>query len=188
MSRLRMKEALEHVTAARVLDPFSLIVNTNVGWVLDRAGRHEDAIAQLTQTLALDSTYVQARWRLAGVLASAGRFTEALNEGNRVVTLSDSSAPALELLAIIDARAGRRAEARALLDDLRVRSRREYVPSGLIAQLFDALGDVDSTLTWLDKAFAEQSNAIAYLAVDYQNNPIQRDPRFQALLSRTGLK
>ena len=188
MSRLRMKEAIEQVTAARDLDPFSLIVNTNVGWVLDRAGRHEDAIAQLTQTLALDSTYVQARWRLAGMLASAGRFTEALNEGNRVVTLSDSSAPALELLAIIDARAGRRAEARALLDDLRVRSRREYVPSGLIAELFDALGDVDSTLTWLDKAFAEQSNAIAYLAVDYQNNPIQRDPRFQALLSRTGLK
>jgi hypothetical protein len=92
------------------------------------------------------------------------------------------------LLAIIDARAGRRAEARALLDDLRVRSRREYVPSGLIAQAFDALGDVDSTLTWLDKAFAEQSNAIAYLAVDYQNNPIQRDPRFQARLARAGLK
>ncbi|MGI8402023.1 MAG: tetratricopeptide repeat protein [Gemmatimonadaceae bacterium] len=188
MSRLRMKEAVEQVTIARDLDPFSLIVNTNVAWVLNGAGRHEDALAQLTQTLALDSTYMQARWRRAGALTSAGRFTEALDEGNRLVTLSDSSPPALAQLAIIDARAGKRAEARALLNELLVRSRRQYVPSALIALVFNALGDADNTLTWLEKAFAEHSNAIAYLAVDYQNAPLQRDPRFQALLARAGLK
>jgi len=188
MSRLRMKEAVEQVTVARDLDPFSLIVNTNVAWVLDGAGRHEDAIAQLTQTVALDSTYRQARWRLAAALTSDGRFTEALDEGNRLVTLSDSSSSALAQLAIINARAGRRAEARALLNDLLVRSRRQYVPPALIAMVFNALGDADNTLTWLEKAFAERSNAIAYLAVDYQNAPLQRDPRFQALLARAGLK
>ncbi|MEO8910167.1 MAG: protein kinase [Gemmatimonadaceae bacterium] len=188
MSQLRMKEAVEQVSIARDLDPFSLIVNTNVAWVLDAAGRHEDAIAQLTKTLTLDSTYVQARWRLAGALTSAGRFTEALDEGNRLVTLSDSSPPALAHLAIIDARAGRRREALALLDDLLIRSRRQYVPPALIALAFNALGDADNTLTWLEKAFAEHSNAIAYLAVDYQNAPLQRDPRFQALLARAGLK
>jgi TolB-like protein/tetratricopeptide (TPR) repeat protein len=188
MSELRMKEALEQVTAARELDPFSLIVNTNVAWILDGAGRHEDAIAQLRKTLAIDSTYVQARWRLAGTLASAGRFTEALDEVNRLVTLSDSSSPALALLAAIDARAGRRDDARALLDDLLARSRRQYVPPVLIALIFNALGDRDSALTWLEKAFDEHSNAIAYLAVDYQNDPLRRDPRFQALLARAGLK
>jgi len=188
MSRLRMKEALEQVTAARDIDPFSLIVNTNVAWILDGAGRHEDAIAQLRKTLALDSTYVQARSRLAGALASAGRFTEALDEANRLVTLSDSSVPALALVATIDTRAGRRDEARALLDDLLARSRRQYVPSVLIALMFNALGDPDSALTWLEKAFDEHSNAIAYLAVDYQNDPLRRDPRFQALLARAGLK
>ncbi len=188
MSRLRMKEALDQVTAARDLDPFSLIVNTNVAWILDGAGRHEDAIAQLRKTLALDSTYVQARSRLAGTLASAGRFTEALDEANRLVILSDSSSPALAQLAAIDTRAGRRDEARALLDHLLVRSRREYVPSALIAVVFNALGDADNALTWLEKAFAERSNAIAYLAVDYQNAPLRHDPRFQALLARAGLK
>ena len=188
MSQLRMKEALEQVTVARDLDPFSLIVNTNVAWILGGAGRHEDAIAQLKRTLALDSTYVQARSRLAGALASAGRFTEALDEGNRLVTLTDSSLPALVQLATIEARAGRRDESRVLLDGLLVRSRRQYVPPASIAVVFNALGDADSTLTWLEKAFAERSNAIAYLAVDYQNAPLRRDPRFQALLARAGLK
>jgi TolB-like protein/tetratricopeptide (TPR) repeat protein/predicted Ser/Thr protein kinase len=188
MSELRMKEALVQVTAARNIDPFSLIVNTNVAWILDGTGRHEDAIAQLRKTLALDSTYVQARSRLAGSLASAGRFTEALDEANRVVTLTDSSVPALALVAMIDTRTGRRAAARALLDDLLARSRRQYVPPTLIALMFNALGDPDNTLTWLEKAFAEHSNAIAYLAVDYQHAPLQRNPRFQALLARAGLK
>jgi eukaryotic-like serine/threonine-protein kinase len=188
MSELRMKEALEQVTAARELDPFSLIVNTNVAWILDNAGRHEDAIAQLRKTLAIDSTYVQARWRLAGSLESAGRFTEALDEANRLVTLTDSSVPALALVAMIDAPAGRRDEARALLDHLLARSRRQYVPPALIALMFNALGDRDSTLTWLEKAFDEHSNGIAYLAVDYQDDPLRHDPRFQALLARAGLK
>jgi len=159
-----------------------------VAWILDNAGRHEDAIAQLRKTLAIDSTYVQARWRLAGSLESAGRFTEALDEANRLVTLSDSSSQALSLLAAIDARAGRRDEARALLDHLLARSRRQYVPPVLIALIFNALSDPDSALTWLEKAFAERSNAIAYLAVDYQNAPLRHDPRFQALLARAGLK
>jgi hypothetical protein len=54
--------------------------------------------------------------------------------------------------------------------------------------VFDALGDVDNTLTWLEKALDEQSNAIAYLAADYQNTRLDREPRFQVLLARAGLK
>ena len=188
MSRLRMKEAVEQVLAARDLDPFSLIVNTNVGWVLDWAGRHEDAITQLTQTLALDSEYVQARWRLADALMSAGHLSEALDQGRRLVTMSDSSSPALARLAIINAHAGKRAEARALLGNVVARSRGQYVPPTSIAEVFAALGDVDSALTWWDKAFAERSNSIAYLAIDPENDPVRRDPRFQAMLARVGLK
>ena len=188
MSRSRMREAVEQVYVGRDLDPFSLIVNTNVGWVLDYAGRPDEAIAHLTQTLALDSTYVQARWRLAAALMSAGRLSEARDQGRYLVTMSDSSSPALTLLAIIDANAGNRAEARALLDKVVARSRAQYVPPASIAGGFAALGDVDTAVTWLERAFAERSNAIAYLAVEPWNASLRRDPRFQELLVRVGLK
>ena len=72
MSRKRMGEAIEQAYAARDLDPFSLVVNTNVGWVLYYAGRYSDAIAQLEQTLAIDSTYTQAHSRLIGPLVALG--------------------------------------------------------------------------------------------------------------------
>ncbi|MGH7650457.1 MAG: protein kinase domain-containing protein [Gemmatimonadaceae bacterium] len=188
MSKQRMDEAIQQVTTARELDPFSLIVNTNVGWVLAAAGRHEEAIAQLKQTLALDSSYVQACGRLAGALSAARHFDEALAEANRVVAISDSSASALALLAIVEARAGMRSEARALLDKLLERSRHEYIPPASLAVIYNALGDTNNTIVWLEKAFAEGSNAIAYLLPDYRGSRVALDPRYQTLLARAGLQ
>lgn len=188
MSRRRMKEALQQVYAARDLDPFSLIVGTNVGWVLDRAGRYDDAIAQLNQTLALDSTYVQARWRLASSLSNAERHAEALTHASRLIALTDSSPPAVAMLGTIEARAGRRDESRAVLARLLARSRDEYVPPASIVTIYAGLGEVDNAIAWIEKAFAERSNAIVYLLVDYAGDPLERDPRFHALLVRAGLK
>ena len=187
MSRLRMNEALEQVLVARDLDPFSLIVNTNVGWVLNRAGRHEEAVTQLQRTVALDSTYVQARWRLAGALMDAGRFTEAIVQGGRLVVVSDSAPQSLALLATIEARAGREVAARAHLRLARARAGTRYLPPAVIAEAFAALGEVDSAMTWLERAFDERSNVIVYLAGDLYDARTRRDPRFQALLARAGL-
>jgi eukaryotic-like serine/threonine-protein kinase len=187
MSRSRMKEAIEQVLAARDLDPFSLIVNTNVGWVLDRAGRHDDAVAQLRQTIAMDSDYVQGRWRLASALMSAGRFTEALEHVRRVVVLTDSSPAALAAVATIYGRAGRRDEAREILARLLDRSRHQYVSPASIASVFTELGDVEAAVTWYEKAFAEGSNAIAYLD-EPSNAPLRHNRRFQSLRARAGLK
>ena len=188
MSRSRMNEALEQVYAARELDPFSLVVNSNVGWILDWAGRSDDAVAELRQTLLLDSTYIQARGRLAGALADAGDWSQALEEGSRVVIASDSAAPAVAMLASIHARGGQRATARRLLRQLVARSQRQYVPLPPLAQLYAWLGDSDSAVRMLDKAFSERSNAIAYLAVDPSFAILRPHPGFQALLARAGLK
>jgi serine/threonine-protein kinase len=188
MSRLRMKEALEQVAVGRELDPLSLVVNTNVGWILTVAGRPLDAIAQLRQTLALDSTYLQARWRLAIALTYAGRYTEALDQARRLVAASDTAPPALALLANVYAHAGMRDSARVVLDALLARRTRRYVPTGSIAGVFAVLGDVPQTMTWLERAFDERSNLIAYLGSDPDYVALRGDPRFEALLTRAGLK
>jgi Tfp pilus assembly protein PilF len=186
-SRSRMKEALTQMAAARELDPFSLVVNTNMGWVLDETGRPEAAIAELTQTLTLDSNYVQARWRLAVALLSAQRVAEAQRQVTRLITLTDSAPPVLALLAIIDARAGQQDAARAILRDLQSRARGQYVPASSIAQVQAAVGDMNDAMTSMEKAFAEGSNSIAYLAVAREYEPMRRDPRFTSLLKRAGL-
>lgn len=188
MSRSRMPEAITQAYAARDLDPFSLVVNTNVGWVLFYAGRYEDAVAQLRQTLALDSTYLQARARLIGALFALGRVDEAHMQSHRLVALSDSASPYLAGLALDEARAGHRDTARVMLSGLIARARRQYVPPFSIAQILASLGATDSAMDWVDRAFAERSNAMAYLAVEPANAPLRANPRFQELLGRAGLK
>jgi TolB-like protein/Tfp pilus assembly protein PilF/tRNA A-37 threonylcarbamoyl transferase component Bud32 len=188
MGRGRKEEAVAQVLAARDLDPFSLIVNTNVGWVLNIVGRHDDAIAQLTRTIALDSTYAQAHWRLSDALIAAGRGVEAVAEGARVVMLTDSAPSALAQLAKIDALADRRPAAQALLRDLLARRSSRYVPSASIANIYAALGDVTLALAWMEKAFDERSNAIAYLSADPYAASLRDDRRFKALIARAGLE
>jgi TolB-like protein/tetratricopeptide (TPR) repeat protein/tRNA A-37 threonylcarbamoyl transferase component Bud32 len=188
MSRQRMDDALHQVSIARDLDPFSLIVNTNVGWVLTFAGRPGEAVKQLAGTLELDSTYVQARWRLAGALMRTNRFDEAVAQAQRVVIESHRSAPALALLADTYASAGDEANARSLFRELRARSRNEYVPPWSIGGVFLSLGARDSAMYFLEKAFAERSNAIAYLLANPEFEPLRDDPRYRAIVVRAGLR
>jgi tetratricopeptide (TPR) repeat protein len=84
MSLGRMDEALDHADMARALEPYSLIVNANIGWILAAAGRAAEAVVHLDRTLELDSTYVQARFRRMAALHALGRVREALEEGERL--------------------------------------------------------------------------------------------------------
>jgi serine/threonine-protein kinase len=188
MSRRRMPQALEQAFAARELDPFSQIINTNVGWVLDFAGRHEDAVRQLRRVIDMDSSYVQAHWRLTDALMHLGRFGEAIDEGKRLVALSGGSAPALGLLAAVYANAHEPDRARAIVAALLARSRQQYVPAWSFAGPLVALGEKDAAATWLEKGFAERSNGVAYLLADPDLAALHGHPRYEAIVARVGLK
>jgi eukaryotic-like serine/threonine-protein kinase len=187
MSRERFEEALVQVFTARDLDPFSAIVNTNVGWVLHVAGRVEEAAEHLRLTVDLDPGYVQARVRLAGALSLLGRHDEALAEAERVVALTGPSPGSLLHVAQVDARAGRREKARAALEQI-LGTPGGYVPAGAVVNTFLALDDRAAAVEWLERAFEERSNRIAYLLVDEGREALSGDPRFEALLERAGFR
>lgn len=187
MSRSRYDEALRQVYMARDLDPFSLITNTNVGWILTNAGRYPEAIAQLERTVAMDTAYVQARWRLIDALAMSGRPEDAVALAGPLVALSDSAMPVLALQAQVTALAGNDEEARSLLANLLTRARTRYVPPGAIAEVYAALGEIDTAVTWMERAFEEGSNMIAYIASP-EHRSLRQSARFRALLARAGLE
>jgi len=85
------------------------------------------------------------------------------------------------------AKSGRRIESKALLDELLVLSARQYVSPQGISLAYLMLGDDSRGFEWLEKAYAERSNGIAYLAIDPDLVPWHGDPRFHDLLRRVGL-
>jgi tetratricopeptide (TPR) repeat protein len=188
MSRRRFDESLRQAYAARDLDPFSLIVNTNIGWILHFATRHQEAVDQLTSTVALDPEYPQARWRLADALAMSGRYEESLAQLKEALRLTNRAPSSLSLLAMVYARGERTEEARATLRELLAMAQEQYVPPSTIADAYRELGDVETALDWMERSYDEGSNAVAYMIVDPWNAPIRSHPRFQALVRRTGLQ
>jgi serine/threonine-protein kinase len=187
MSRRRLDESLQQVKLAQELDPFSLIINSNVGWILTIAGRHSEAIEHLRWTLTLDSTYVQAHTRLIDPLDALGRFDEARREAETVVRLTNASTSSVARVVAVDAAAGRTSDARRDLASLLARARTEYVPPGAIAIIYARLGDTINQDIWLMRAYEEHSNAMAYLLVDTAR-VWHTDATVMKLLAAVGLR
>jgi eukaryotic-like serine/threonine-protein kinase len=187
MSRMRLDDALWQVRLARELDPFSSVINANVGWVLVYARRPGEAIEQLTRTLEIDPQYAQARWRLIKALLLVGRTKDAVVEAQSVVAGGNRSPAAVSILAVAAAHDGQTALARSLVDTLLDPNRRDFVPAGTIADVYVALGDRRRAFEWMEKAYSERSNWVAYIAGDPANDDLKDEPYFQSLLTRVGL-
>ena len=187
MSRSRFDESLRQAYTARELDPFSLITNTNIGWILLHAGHPEEAADHLARTLELDPDYPQAHWRMANSRATLGDLDGAIHHATRFAGLTNRSAAAVTLLAELHARAGRIGEARRFLNEYLELASRQYVPSTTPAATYVTLGDLDAAFTALERGFEEGSNQIAYLANEPSFARIRDHPRYQTLLQRAGL-
>jgi tetratricopeptide (TPR) repeat protein len=86
------------------------------------------------------------------------------------------------------AAAGNREEARKILAKLKKQHEQGLVPSGSIAILYGALGDLNEAFAWLEKAYQEHDPELTYLKVPNRRfEPLRHDPRFRKLLLRMGL-
>ena len=78
--------------------------------------------------------------------------------------------------------------ARAIIDELLARSRNAYVPPWSIVGALVALGEKDEAMKWIEKGIAERSNGVAYLVANPEYDALRGDPRYEAILTRVGLK
>ena len=124
---------------------------------------------------------------LGFVLIADGRSQEAIPILEKRASLMDRSPGGVELLATAYARAGRRTEALRLVEELKLRRQKGYVPPGAFINPYLALGDYDEAFVWFERAYQEQSNILQFLKVHPFFDPVRNDPRFKDLLRRTGL-
>jgi hypothetical protein len=91
------------------------------------------------------------------------------------------------LLATAYAHAGRRAEAFRLINELKRRRRKSYIPAGAFINPYLGLGDYDQAFAWFERAYQEKSNILQFLKVHPFFDPVRADPRFADLVRRVGL-
>jgi Flp pilus assembly protein TadD len=131
---------------------------------------------------------VQANQRLADALRGIGRVDEAVAEAQKVVAITNRSTFSLSRLAATQAHAGHVAEARQTLAELLARTERDYVPPWTFVHVYVALGDIESAVTWTEKAYEEGSNGIAFIAPDPDLAALRGHQRIRTLMARAGLQ
>ena len=182
----RFDEAIAYGLQARAIDPLWPHIYNDLGSVYWMARRHAEAVESLRRALELDPQLVLSRRELGLVLAEQGKFDEAIRLLRAAVPLSDD-AEALTYLGIACAMAGRIDEARAVLGELRERSRRRYVSPLNLAAVLGHLGERDEAFEYLERSFQERSGLMMFLKSYPIVDPLRNDPRFDALLRRMGL-
>ena len=178
----RFDEAEREMRAAQELDPLSLIANAALGWVLFFAGDYERATAQCTRTLELNPEFELAYMWRGWAQEELGNYDAAARDLERAVLISDSSAVSVASLARLRSLAGDAQQARTLLRSLDARPG-GYVPAYEVAKVHAALGDVDEALDWLERAHAERSHSMAFIAVDPQLASLRGEDRYRRLVT-----
>ncbi|HYY56400.1 MAG TPA: protein kinase [Pyrinomonadaceae bacterium] len=182
----KLDEALSEIMQAKELDPLSLIINTNLGWIYYFARRYDDAIRHVRKALELDENFSVAYFKLGQIYERQGMYDEAIAQYRRATQLS-SNLWIMPGLGHALAMSGRRDEAHLILDELIALSKERYVSPYFIAEVYRGLGDIDKTFEWLEKAYEDRSDWLVWLGIEPALDGLRSDPRFIDLMRRVGL-
>lgn len=183
----RYPEAIAEIKRAQELDPLSLIINMNVGWVFYFARQYDETLEQCQKTLELDANFALTHWLIGQAYCEKKMYEEAIAEFQKAVALSGNDPIQIAILGHGYAVAGRPGEAQKVINELLELSRQKYFPPYFIALIYAGLGEKDTAFTWLEKVFAERSADLTVLKAEPMFDPLRSDPRFQDLLRRVGL-
>ena len=177
----RFDEGLERMHYAQTLEPSAPLYGAMIGMLLTYQRRYDEAIEHLEKTLELDPSLATARTYLAVACMRRGEYDLALQHLDLASSLTPGSAA---YRGQAHALAGRRTEAEAEIEQLIAESQKRYVSAYDIATIHAALGNTDETFVWLDRAFDERSQLLAWLPWDPVFDGIRSDPRYPALAGR----
>lgn len=183
----RLADAWRECERAKELDPLSVIINWNVGWVLYFSRKYDEAVAQFRSTLELDPNYLVTRMFLGQAYLQQRKYDHAAEEFRRALQLSNNAGFALGLLGHCNALAGEKNEALRILEELDRLSQQRYVSPDFMAWIHMGLGELPETFRYLQAAYENRSNWLAWLHPDPKFDVLRSDARFQSLLSQVGL-
>jgi TolB-like protein len=182
----RFEQAKKEFVRAHALDPMSPRLYFALGQPLYYGGELEQALEHCRAAQAMYPEYEEGG--CTGGYLAVGRYEEAIAEaesgrGQHGVILAPGSEPQA-YLAMAYALAGRKDEARRVLHELHTRSRAEYVSPSALARVYVGLGEADSAMFWLERAYEDRTYAVVWIRNDPLMETLRSDPRFQDLVRR----
>jgi serine/threonine protein kinase/Tfp pilus assembly protein PilF len=185
----RFEEAILEGKRAQELDPLWASASTLVGYIHTFAHRYDDALPWYKKGIELEPNVALDRAELAWTFAFKGRYADAIAEYSKMSKIPTPSEDQLVSggLGYVYAVSGKRREALDILAKFNQLSKSRYVDAYMVAAIYAGLGDKDSALGQLNKAYEERSSGMIFVKVDPFFDSLHSDSRFADLLRRIGL-
>ncbi len=181
----RDTEAIAEIRKAASLDPLSLPIGADVATLLVIARRYDDAIEQGRKTIEINPNYAVTHFVQGMAYEQKQMYRQAIAAFQKAVEFSGGNTAFRSNLAHAYALAGRRNDAVAILNELKDRSKHEFLNPSEIALIYVSLGEQDQAMVWLEKAYEERFDPVILTWPAF--DPLRTDPRFQNLMRRIGL-
>lgn len=177
-------EALTELRQAETLDPFSLAVQAQIGWLFYFSRDFGRAVEQLERTVAADPNFALARYFLGMAYTQSRDHKAAVRELKEAVEQTESHPACVAALAAGLRAAGKRAEASKALVRLEGLSHERHVSPYYRAFALTGSGHAEELVPWLEQAFLEKSGWMLYLKIEPAFDAVRSHARIRELLAQ----
>jgi adenylate cyclase len=184
--RVKLDEALSEMQTAYNLDPLSASVNNGLARVYHFRQEEKKAFEQIKKTIELEPGYAEAHFTLGMTYLKLKDYKNAEKELKEAINTSGRRPVMIGMLGRTYAADGKVNEATALLNEMQtppINNDKLYAS----AVIKFSLGKYDEAYAIFDKLIAEKYGIMIYMKVErafFSNNS---DPRYEALVKKTGL-
>jgi len=183
----RFDEALAETRRAMELDPQNPQVPIDGGFGPTWQGDIATARSLVRRSAELDPTSFFPSFADAWIDIQTGKLEDAVPHLKKAKAMG-APAFASAWLTYAYAASGDRARAAAEVEELKKLSLRGSVTAFNLALVALGQGDHPRAVSYLEQAYAEDSQWLGWLGQDRAFDPLRADPRFMALLRRLGLE
>lgn len=182
----RLDEAERELKLAELIDPLCPSYYIQMGSLFDSRGDYPKALEQCRKAVGIDPNLWAAYSTCLGdTYAKMGNHVQAVKAYEKGVAIEPAPIP-IAFLAAEYARSGNREQARKVIEQLNRLPAHTYVAPCYPASAYLALGENNTALDLLEKAYQERSACLAFLNLGFWD-PLRSDPRFIELLKKVGL-
>lgn len=184
----RFSEALQFAERGAELDPLTPFNQHNIAWGLYYARRFNEARERYEKVVRDFPGYGLGHYGLSKVLRALDEPRRALEENEKAIALMGDGLFARIANVEAFAVAGRDDEARKAAVELEALSANRYVSPYQMSLGYVELGDHEKAIEKLEEALESREAWLNWLGVEPAFDPIRNDPRFDAILEKTGYR
>ena len=178
----RKDRAIAEMKRAINIDPLDPICTGYLAWIYLWAGLFDEAITAAKRTLDLDPSSNMALYVMGSAYAEQGKFELAIETHKKGIAISSDYECGL---GVAYARAGQRNNALAITAE--IEKKNNYWNAWGLTDIYATLGNKDKAIYWLEVAYYQHNDFMAWSRSNPYLKPLYNDPRFQDIIHRLNL-